>query len=40
MLSTHAHAFDVVSLTETWGQKSKRHEFLPGSIEGYEYYNG
>ena len=40
MLSTHAHVFDVVSLTETWDQKSKRHGFVAGSIEGYEYYNG
>ena len=40
MLSTHAHAFDVVSLTETWDQKSKRDEFLPRSIESSVYYNG
>ena len=40
MLFTHLYAFDVISLTETWDQKSKKHEFLPGSIEGYEYFNG
>ena len=34
------HKFDMVSLTETWNSKTRKHLFNPGALLGYHQYEG
>ena len=35
-----SHDFDIIMLTETWNDISKKHIFAPGKLKGYQEYEG
>ena len=40
LLDNSPLSFDIISLTETWNPKSKKHKFTPAILEGYQEYHG